>query len=133
MARFTGSSSGMRASGCSKGGLRAPIDVKSLHHGITFMARSLGVEEDSDAVLEVDEWRWTLPPTCWNQTSKHTCSGENAVVVNAAVDELHCWQVNCKKICVQSAVRVRASSRRSANVRGAVHMRFAHSCGQKVS
>ena len=133
MARYTGTSSGMRASGCSKGGLRAPIDVKSFGHGITFVARSLGAQAANDAVLEVDRRRWDRCPVRWDQRRRHTCSRENAVVVNAAVDELHCWQVNCKKICVQSAVRVRASSRRSANVRRAVHMRFAHRCGQKVS
>ena len=133
MAQYTGCSSGMRVSGCSKGGLRAPIDVESFGHGITFAARSLGAQAANDAVLEVDRRLWDRCPVMWDQTSKHTCSRENAVLVNAAVDELRCWQVNCKKICVQSAVRVRASSRRSANVRRAVHMKFARRCGKKVS
>ena len=60
MARFIGSRGGVRAEGCSRGGLRARIGAKRLLHRRSPVAAAQEVVDADDAVLELG-----IP--CWDR------------------------------------------------------------------
>ena len=95
MARCIGSSSGLRAPSCSRGGPRAHRGREMFVHVRTRAAPTQGVEGSADAAVEVELSQWARCPGWWRQNLKHTRSRGKAVVSTAAVIDAICLQKKC--------------------------------------